>query len=95
MWKAMKWSMLSLGVALAIALSGVIGYTLGDSGDGGGTTTVEISDEIGFGILEEIYAILEEDFVNPEALDPELLKLGAINGILQALGDPHTVYIDP
>ncbi|MFB3052984.1 MAG: S41 family peptidase, partial [Dehalococcoidia bacterium] len=95
MWKAMKWSMLSLGVALAIALSGVIGYTLGDSGDGAGTTTVQITDEIGFGILEEIYAILEEDFVNPEALDPELLKLGAINGILQALGDPHTVYIDP
>ncbi len=47
MWRAMKWSMLSLGVALAIALSGVIGYTLGDSGDGAGTTTVEITDEIG------------------------------------------------
>jgi len=86
---------LSLGVALAIALSGVIGYTLGDSGDGGGTTSVQITDDIGFGILDEIFAILEEDFVNPEALDPELLKLGAINGILQALGDPHTVYIDP
>ena len=95
MWKTMKWSMLSLGVALAIALSGVIGYTLGDSGDGGGTTSVQITDDIGFGILDEIFAILEEDFVNPEALDPELLKLGAINGILQALGDPHTVYIDP
>ncbi len=91
----MKWSMFALAVALAIALSGVVGYTLGDSGDGGGTTTVQINDEIGFGILEEIYGILEEDFVNPDALDPELLKLGAINGILQALGDPHTVYIDP
>ena len=95
MWKAMKWSTLALAVALAIALSGVIGYTLGDSGDGDGTTAVQITDELGFGILEEIYAILEEDFVNPEALDLELLKLGAINGILQALGDPHTVYIDP
>ena len=86
---------MALAVVLAIALSGVVGYTLGDSGDGGGTTTVQITDEIGFGILEEIYAILQEDFVNPDALDPELLKLGAINGILQALGDPHTVYIDP
>ena len=95
MWKAMKWSMLALAVVLAIALSGVVGYTLGDGGDGGGTTAVPITDEIGFGILEEIYAILEEDFVNPDALDPELLKLGAINGILRALGDPHTVYIDP
>ncbi len=95
MWKAMKWSAFSLAVALAIVLAGVVGYTLGDDGAGNDGTTVQLSDEAGFGILEEIYAILQEDFVNPEALDPELLKVGAINGILRALGDPHTVYIDP
>jgi carboxyl-terminal processing protease len=96
MWKAMKWATLSLAVALAIVLAGVVGYTLGDDGsDGGTTTSVQIADQAGFGILEEIYSILQEDFVNPDALDPEVLKMGAINGILQALGDPHTVYIDP
>lgn len=95
MWKAMKWSMLSLAVVLAIVLSGVVGHTIGDDGGGGGVTTVQIGDDTGFGILDEIYGILQEDFVNPEAVDPEILKLGAINGILQALGDPHTVYIDP
>lgn len=95
MWKVMKWSMASLAVALAIVLAGVVGYTLGEDGGGGGASTVTITGEGDFGVLEEIYRILKEDFVNPEAVDPEILKLGAINGILQALGDPHTVYIDP
>ncbi len=95
MWKAMKWSTFSLAIVLAIVLAGVVGYTLGDDAADRGGTTIQITGEDGFGILDEIYAILQEDFVNPEALDPELLKLGAINGILQALGDPHTVYIDP
>ncbi len=92
MWKLLKWGTFSLAVALAIVLAGVVGYTLGENGDGPSDTTTAEGD---FGILEEIYDILREDFINPEALDPQMLRLGAINGILQALGDPHTVYIDP
>lgn len=92
MWKLSKRGTLSLAVALAIVLAGVVGHTLGESeGDSSVTTTAEGN----FGILEEIYGILKEDFVNPEAVEAEILRLGAINGILQALGDPHTVYIDP
>lgn len=92
MWKAAKWGMLSLAVALAIVLSGVVGYTLG----GDGSVTVRPAEEAGdFGILNEIYRILQEDFVNPESLDPDLLKQGAISGLLETLGDPHTEYIDP
>jgi len=93
MWKALKWGMFSLAVALAIVLAGVVGYTLGENGGGG--ASVSTTAEGDFGILEEIYDILREDFINPEAVDPQMLRLGAINGILQALGDPHTVYIDP
>jgi carboxyl-terminal processing protease len=94
-WKALKWGTLSLAVALAIALSGVAGFAIGDSGSDGGGTTVSVGDAKGFGILNEIYGILQEDFVNPDAVDPAVLRLGAINGLLQALGDAHTVYIDP
>ncbi len=94
-WKAMKWGTFSLAVALAIALSGVVGFAIGDSGSGGGRDSVSIGDARGFNILNEIYAILKEDFVNPDAVDPDVLRMGAINGLLQALGDPHTVYIDP
>ena len=93
MWKALKWGAFSLTVALAIVLAGVVGYTLGENGGGGSSVTT--TGESDFGILDEIFGVLQEDFVDPKAVDPEVLKLGAINGILQALGDPHTVYIDP
>jgi carboxyl-terminal processing protease len=92
MWKALKWSAISLAVALAIVLAGVVGHTLGENGGGGSSVSTTGSE---FGILDEIVNILQEDFVDPNAVDPEILKAGAINGILQALGDPHTVYIDP
>lgn len=92
-WKALKWGMLSLVVVLAIVLAGAVGHTLGEN-EGGGSPVTSTA-EGGFGILDEIFNVLEEDFVNPEAVDPEVLRLGAINGILQALGDPHTTYIDP
>jgi carboxyl-terminal processing protease len=91
----MKWGMFSLAVALAIVLSGVAGFAIGDGGSDGGGTNVSVSDAKGFGILNEIYGILQEDFVSPDAVDPEVLRMGAINGLLQALGDAHTVYIDP
>ena len=91
----MKWGMFSLAVALAIVLSGVAGFAIGDGGSNGGGTNVSVSDAKGFGILNEIYGILQEDFVSPDAVDPEVLRMGAINGLLQALGDAHTVYIDP
>jgi len=94
-WKAMKWGTFSLAVALAIVLSGVAGFAIGDGGSDGGRSSVPVSDAKGFGILNEIYGILREDFVNPDAVDPDVLRMGAINGLLQALGDTHTVYIDP
>ena len=91
----MKWGMFSLAVALAIVLSGVAGFAIGDGGSDGGRTSVSVGDAKGFGILNEIYGILQEDFVNPDAVNPDVLRMGAINGLLQALGDAHTVYIDP
>ena len=97
MWKAAKWGMLSLAVALSIVLAGVVGYNLADNG---GTPSGLVQPPPGrdagdFSILNEIYGILGEDFVDPQAVDPQALRAGAINGVLQALGDPHTVYIDP
>ena len=93
MWKAAKWGMLGLAVALTIALSGVVGHSIGE--DGAKPATSVPTDGGDFGILNEIYGILQSDFVEPDSIDPSALRTGAINGIIQALGDPHTVYIDP
>jgi carboxyl-terminal processing protease len=86
--------MLSLAVALAIVLSGTVGFVVGDDG-GGSPSNIPSPNGEGFDILDEIYDILGEDFVNPDALNQDQFEAAAINGVLQALGDPHTVYIDP
>lgn len=48
-----------------------------------------------FAVLQDIYEILQRDFVDPSRVDPELLREGAINGMLEVLNDPHSVYISP
>ena len=97
MWKTTKIGVATLVVALMIVLAGVVGYAINDgdgsSPSGGSTTTIGTDGE--FSILEEIMEILGEDFVVPDAVDYEILKEGAIDGAIDALGDPHTEYITP
>ena len=47
-----------------------------------------------FDSLWEVWYYLERDYVNTDALDPDELSRGAIDGLLEALGDPYTSYID-
>lgn len=46
-------------------------------------------------LLAEIMEVLGEDFVDPTRSDPEYLRDGAIQGIFDALDDPHSTYLDP
>jgi carboxyl-terminal processing protease len=48
-----------------------------------------------FELLNEILAILRQDHIDAERIDPEFLREGAINGFFDALGDSHSAYIDP
>lgn len=45
-------------------------------------------------MLDEVWSVLQQDFVDPTALDPDKLGKGAIDGLISALGDAHTSYID-
>ncbi|MBI4498339.1 MAG: S41 family peptidase [Chloroflexi bacterium] len=47
-----------------------------------------------FKLLGEIWETLQQDYVDPKALDPDKLGRSAIEGMITALGDPHTTYID-
>src|SRR3989337_3847278 len=98
MWKTARWGTAILAVALSIFLAGVIGHEIGDSGSGGAPIvndgnggTITVGEDGIYGTLAEIQKILEEDFVNPEAVDPSILLNGAIQGQIDALGDAHTV----
>lgn len=48
-----------------------------------------------YDLIGEILDVLAEDFVEPDRVDMELLFEGAIQGVFDALGDPHSTYIDP
>ncbi len=48
-----------------------------------------------FDTLAEVWQSLQEYYVNEDALDPEELAQGAIEGLLEALDDPYTSYLDP
>lgn len=44
--------------------------------------------------IEEVWWLLSEDYVNQDALDPEKLSRGAIEGMLEALNDSYTSYFE-
>lgn len=47
-----------------------------------------------FNALLDVWWNLEQYYVNKEALDPDELSKGAIEGLLEALGDPYTSYFE-
>jgi len=58
-------------------------------------TTASISGRISrFSILDEIVEVLDQDFVEPARFESIDTRAAAISGILDALEDPHTVFID-
>ena len=55
---------------------------------------VTVNRDSRFGLLDEVYEILNEDFVQPEDVDLERLRIAAIDGAVGSLNDPHSVYLD-
>lgn len=48
-----------------------------------------------WGMLQFVYNLVENYYVAPSTLDPNKLVEGAIRGMVQAVGDPYTRYVDP
>ncbi len=48
-----------------------------------------------FSTLNEIFTVLQQDYVEPDRVDSDQLFEAAVNGMFKALGDPHSTYIDP
>ncbi len=95
--RAVRWAMFGLLVVLLAVMSGVVGFAIGGGGEdgSGGGSRPSSQGEADFSILDEIYGVIREDFVSQDSVDPEMLRQGAIDGLLASLGDAHTVYIDP
>ena len=46
-------------------------------------------------LLDQIWDIVEDEYVDPDQLDTTQLYRGAAAGLVAAVGDPHTVYVEP
>src|SRR5262249_27390524 len=98
MEKAVRWSMVGLMVVLIIGLAFSLGFALrmiveDNSSPAATASAATQSGDPDFGALNEIYGALRDNYIDPDRIDPELLRTGAINGLINAVGDTHQVYI--
>ena len=84
MSKRMKIMVITLLVVVSLALSFEAGYTLG-------TRTPPTQ---GLDTVEEAWNIIFHDYVDQDRLDATTLSQGAIKGMVEAVDDPYTAYVD-
>jgi carboxyl-terminal processing protease len=84
MTKTIKIIAVTILVAATIALSFGAGCILG----------AKTSPEPDLSILEEAWDIIFQDYVDSDQLDPSKLTQGAVRGMVEALDDPYTSYLD-
>lgn len=51
--------------------------------------------QVDFGLFWEVWRRIEQQYVDKNQIDREKLVEGAIRGMVQAVGDPYTVYLPP
>jgi len=86
MSKTIKITVITLLLVVCLTLSYSAGCTLGNK-------TSQYSDE-GLGAIKEAWDIIFHDYVDLDRLDASTLRQGAIKGMVEALDDPHTAYLD-
>ncbi|MFQ6122011.1 MAG: S41 family peptidase [Dehalococcoidales bacterium] len=86
MSKRMKFILISLLLVTVLALSFGIGYDLGNR--------TPPSSREGLENVEEAWDIILNEYVDKAQLDPGALSRGAIEGMIEALDDPYTSYLD-
>jgi len=57
--------------------------------------TVSQPDGVDFSLFWDVYNLIEERYVDKNDTSTEELLYGAIEGLLGALGDPYTVFLEP
>lgn len=86
MSKTMKLLLISLFSIAILALSFGIGYNFGSG--------ASLSSAEGLQVVEQAWGIIFADYVDRDKLDTSALSQGAIEGMLEALDDPYTSYLD-
>lgn len=48
-----------------------------------------------FEIVSQAWRLLQQDYIDKDKLDPKKLSQGAVRGMLEALDDPYSAYVEP
>ena len=72
----------------------VLGVVVALSFGAGCVTGSETSPRQGLDSVEQAWDIIFSDYVDKDRLDPDVLSQAAIEGMLEALDDPYTSYLD-
>ncbi|HBP01422.1 MAG TPA: hypothetical protein DD454_04415 [Candidatus Moranbacteria bacterium] len=51
--------------------------------------------KVDFDLFWDVWDLLRDKYVDSESLDAKKLMYGSINGMLQATGDPYTLFLNP
>lgn len=95
MLRTLKITLLVLGLLIVASIFFAAGFGIArvtTPAPGAPQSTLEPDD---FKVFWEAWGITEQNFVDPKALDSQNMTRGAIKGMLDSLGDPHTGYVDP
>lgn len=59
------------------------------------TYTTQATDRVDLGEFWQVWAQVEQDYVEPEKVNDRAMVDGAISGMVASLGDPYTMYLPP
>lgn len=97
MERAVGWIAAGVLGLVVVLLSFGLGFGLRmateDSAKAAPSTTAKAGGDPSFGVLDEIYGALKQNYVDPDRIDADLLRTGAINGEINAVGDTHQIYL--
>jgi carboxyl-terminal processing protease len=85
--KKLKYALFAIVAVIVIALSFNVGYVMG------GKTAHDQS--TGQAVIDQAWNAVYQDYVEPGKLDSTNLSHGAIKGMITALDDPYSAFLDP
>lgn len=55
----------------------------------------KLTQDVDFDLFWDVWDMIQESYVDKEKLNEKKLFYGALRGLVQAVGDPYTVFMDP
>ena len=82
-------------VATIVLVSGWVGYGVGVKQSAVSSQQSAGGARADMGLFWTVWGRLEDQYLDPKAIDPKKMVYGAIEGMTQALGDPYTSFFPP